>query len=67
MGKVVLAHLYRELLEFIWPQRANLVGCLYLLQVWSYEHLHVGRPTLHVSYPLKLISLSINFSYSLFI
>ncbi|PKU70711.1 Serine/threonine-protein phosphatase 7 long form like [Dendrobium catenatum] len=44
LGGAILAHLYRELGEATQPSRANIAGCIHLLQIWAWEHLHVGRP-----------------------
>ncbi|PKU61815.1 Serine/threonine-protein phosphatase 7 long form like [Dendrobium catenatum] len=59
IGGAVLAHLYRELTEATKPKRANIAGCVHLLQIWSWERIHVGRPTLHVPYPELLQDCSV--------
>jgi hypothetical protein len=45
-GSVVLAWLYRQLCDACRcsGHDANLGGCAYLLQIWIWEHLPVGRP-----------------------
>ncbi|KAL0905518.1 hypothetical protein M5K25_023942 [Dendrobium thyrsiflorum] len=48
IGSAVLAHLYRELCNSSRPTRTYIAGCVALLQVWSWERLYVGRPTLRV-------------------
>ncbi|PKU75461.1 Serine/threonine-protein phosphatase 7 long form like [Dendrobium catenatum] len=58
-GGVVLAHLYREQFEETRSKRANIAWCIYLLQIWAWEHLHVGRPQFHVPFPIQLDGLSI--------
>ena len=67
IGAAVLAHLYRELHEATKPRRTNMAGCLQLLQVWSWEHLHVGRPTLTVPDPADFHDRSLGFRYKYFI
>ncbi|KAL0920661.1 hypothetical protein M5K25_009812 [Dendrobium thyrsiflorum] len=59
LGGAVLAHLYRELSEATRPSRANIAGCIHLLQIWAWEHLHVGRPSLRVPYPVELDGVSV--------
>ncbi|KAL0904417.1 hypothetical protein M5K25_026523 [Dendrobium thyrsiflorum] len=59
LGGAVLAHLYRELSEATRPSRANIAGCIHLLQIWACEHLHVGRPSLRVPYPVELDGVSV--------
>lgn len=66
MSGAVLAHLYRELHESTRPTKANMVDCLYFLQIWSCEHIHVEIPTLYVSYPTDLDDLNIGLRYILF-
>ncbi|KAI0500010.1 hypothetical protein KFK09_018218 [Dendrobium nobile] len=63
LGGAVLAHLYRELGEATRPSRANIAGCINLLQIWAWEHLHVGRPLLRVPFPVELDGLSVGFRY----
>ncbi|XP_028557082.1 serine/threonine-protein phosphatase 7 long form homolog [Dendrobium catenatum] len=48
IGGAVLAHLYRELCHATRPTRTYIAGCVTLLQVWSWERLYIGRPTLRV-------------------
>ncbi|KAL0914174.1 hypothetical protein M5K25_017684 [Dendrobium thyrsiflorum] len=48
IGGAVLAHLYREICHATRPTRTYIAGCVALLQVWSWERLHIGRPTLRV-------------------
>ncbi|XP_020679663.2 serine/threonine-protein phosphatase 7 long form homolog [Dendrobium catenatum] len=48
IGGAVLAHLYRELCYATRPTRTYIAGCVALLQVWSWERLYIGRPTLRV-------------------
>ncbi|KAI0524896.1 hypothetical protein KFK09_004286 [Dendrobium nobile] len=48
IGSAVLAHLYRELCNATRPTRTYIAGCVALLQVWSWERLYIGRPTLRV-------------------
>ncbi|KAI0496089.1 hypothetical protein KFK09_022396 [Dendrobium nobile] len=55
LGSAVLAHLYRELNLATRPSRMYIAGCLPLLQVWAWERIHVGRPTLRVPYPRDII------------
>ncbi|KAI0504398.1 hypothetical protein KFK09_015350 [Dendrobium nobile] len=64
LGGAVLAHLYRELSEATRPKRANIAGCIHLLQIWSWEHLHVGRPQLHVPFPIQLDGLSVGIRWN---
>ncbi|PKU61834.1 Serine/threonine-protein phosphatase 7 long form like [Dendrobium catenatum] len=61
LGGAILAHLYRELGVATRPSRANIVGCIHLLQIWAWEHLHVGRPLLRVPFPVELHGLSVGF------
>ncbi|KAL0909964.1 hypothetical protein M5K25_020883 [Dendrobium thyrsiflorum] len=49
----------RELSEETRPKRSNIAGCIHLLQIWAWEHLHVGRPQLHVPFPIQLDGLSV--------
>ncbi|KAI0498363.1 hypothetical protein KFK09_021604 [Dendrobium nobile] len=64
LGGAVLAHLYRELSEATRPKRANIAGCIHLLQIWAWEHLHVGRPQLHVPFPVQLDGLSVGIRWN---
>ncbi|XP_020675349.2 serine/threonine-protein phosphatase 7 long form homolog [Dendrobium catenatum] len=64
LGGAVLAHLYRELGEATRPSRANIAGCIHLLQIWAWEHLHVGRPLLRVPFPVELGGLSVGFRWN---
>ncbi|KAI0503599.1 hypothetical protein KFK09_014533 [Dendrobium nobile] len=64
LGGAVLAHLYRELGEATRPSRANIAGCINLLQIWAWEHLHVGRPLLRVPFPVELDGLSVGFRWN---
>ncbi|KAI0511042.1 hypothetical protein KFK09_011660 [Dendrobium nobile] len=64
LGGAVLAHLYRELSKATRPKRANIAGCIHLLQIWSWEHLHVGRPQLHVPFPIQLDGLSVGIRWN---
>ncbi|KAI0507344.1 hypothetical protein KFK09_013466 [Dendrobium nobile] len=48
IGSAVLVHLYRELCNATRPTRTYIAGCVALLQVWSWERLYIGRPTLRV-------------------
>ncbi|XP_072979385.1 protein MAIN-LIKE 1 [Typha angustifolia] len=43
-GAAVLAYLYRELGKASLIGKAECCGFLTLLQMWAWEHLHVGRP-----------------------
>ncbi|RVX07230.1 Serine/threonine-protein phosphatase 7 long form-like [Vitis vinifera] len=42
--KKVLAHLYRELCRASLDGATDIAGCVTLLQLWSWERLHLGRP-----------------------
>ncbi|KAL0921071.1 hypothetical protein M5K25_008103 [Dendrobium thyrsiflorum] len=64
LGGAVLAHLYRELSEAIRPKRSKIAGCIHLLQIWAWEHLHVGRPQLHVPFPVQLDGLSVGLRWN---
>ncbi|KAL0928805.1 hypothetical protein M5K25_000728 [Dendrobium thyrsiflorum] len=64
LGGAVLAHLYRELAEATKPKRANIAGCIHLLQIWCWERLHVGRPTLHVPQQVSLDGLSVGYRWN---
>ncbi|KAL0927843.1 hypothetical protein M5K25_002058 [Dendrobium thyrsiflorum] len=64
LGGAVLAHLYRELSEATRPSRANIAGCIHLLQIWAWEHLHVGRPSLWVPFLVELDGLSVGFRWN---
>ncbi|KAI0492252.1 hypothetical protein KFK09_026521 [Dendrobium nobile] len=64
LGGAVLAHLYRELSQATRPKRANIAGCIHLLQIWAWEHLHVGRPQLHVSFLVQLDGLSVGIRWN---
>ncbi|RVW84511.1 Serine/threonine-protein phosphatase 7 long form-like [Vitis vinifera] len=44
LGLIVLAHLYRELCRASLDGATDIAGCVTLLQLWSWERLHVGRP-----------------------
>ncbi|KAL6316687.1 hypothetical protein AAG906_019618 [Vitis piasezkii] len=43
-GSAVLAHLYRELCRASLDGATDIAGCVTLLQLWSWERLHLGRP-----------------------
>ncbi|XP_020272052.1 serine/threonine-protein phosphatase 7 long form homolog [Asparagus officinalis] len=45
-GSAVLAYLYREMTKIALVQNKELKGCLTLLQIWSWERLHMGTPDL---------------------
>ncbi|KAI0499649.1 hypothetical protein KFK09_017857 [Dendrobium nobile] len=64
LGGAILAHLYRELGEATRPSRANIAGCIHLLQIWAWEHLHVGRPLLRVPFSVELHGLSVGFRWN---
>ncbi|KAI0500280.1 hypothetical protein KFK09_018492 [Dendrobium nobile] len=64
IGGAVLAHLYRELAEATKPKRANIAGCIHLLQIWCWERLHVGRPALHVPHHVNLDKLSVGYRWN---
>ncbi|KAL0908761.1 hypothetical protein M5K25_023270 [Dendrobium thyrsiflorum] len=64
LGGAVLAHLYRELSEATRPSRANIAWCIHLLQIWAWEHLHVGRPSFRVPHPVDLDGLSVGFMWN---
>ncbi|KAL0928486.1 hypothetical protein M5K25_000370 [Dendrobium thyrsiflorum] len=64
LGGAVLAHLYKELAEATKPKRANIAGCIHLLQIWCWERLHVGRPTLHVPQQVSLDGLSVGYRWN---
>lgn len=59
LSGAILVNLYRELLESTQLKWANMVGCLYLLHIWSQEHLYIGRPTLHMPCLAEFDGLSI--------
>ncbi|RVW84296.1 Serine/threonine-protein phosphatase 7 long form-like [Vitis vinifera] len=44
-GSATLAHLYRELCRASLDSAESIAGPLHLLQLWSWERLHVGRPS----------------------
>ncbi|RVW91315.1 Serine/threonine-protein phosphatase 7 long form-like [Vitis vinifera] len=44
-GSATLAHLYRELCRASLDSAESIVGPLHLLQLWSWERLHVGLPS----------------------
>ncbi|RVX20495.1 Serine/threonine-protein phosphatase 7 long form-like [Vitis vinifera] len=44
-GSATLAHLYRELCRASLDSVESIAGPLHLLQLWSWERLHVGRPS----------------------
>lgn len=39
-GAAVLAHLYNNLSRYAMDKNSGIFGCVTLLQVWTYEHLH---------------------------
>ncbi|PKA52658.1 Serine/threonine-protein phosphatase 7 long form like [Apostasia shenzhenica] len=43
-GSATLSCLYRELYRATDARKKKIAGCLHLLQLWSWEHHHVGRP-----------------------
>ncbi|RVW29435.1 Serine/threonine-protein phosphatase 7 long form-like [Vitis vinifera] len=45
LGSATLAHLYRELCRASLDSAESIAGPLHLLQLWSWERLHVGRPS----------------------
>nr|CAN68701.1 hypothetical protein VITISV_026014 [Vitis vinifera] len=45
-GSATLAHLYRELCQASLNSVETITGPLQLLQLWSWERLHVGRPSI---------------------
>ncbi|XP_020243243.1 serine/threonine-protein phosphatase 7 long form homolog [Asparagus officinalis] len=45
-GSAVLAYLYREMIKVALVQNKEFNGCLTLLQIWSWERLHLGCPDL---------------------
>ncbi|XP_020247944.1 serine/threonine-protein phosphatase 7 long form homolog [Asparagus officinalis] len=45
-GSAVLAYLYRELSRVSLMQNKEFKGCCTLIQIWSWERIHIGRPTL---------------------
>ncbi|XP_020686692.1 serine/threonine-protein phosphatase 7 long form homolog [Dendrobium catenatum] len=64
LGGSILAHLYRELKEATKPTRVYMAGCLHLLQVWAWERLHVGRPTLHVPFPRDITGKPLGYRWN---
>ncbi|XP_020259045.1 protein MAIN-LIKE 1-like [Asparagus officinalis] len=52
-GSAVLAYLYRELGRVSLMQNKEFKGCCTLIQIWSWECIHVGRPTLLVHRDLQ--------------
>ncbi|XP_020267084.1 serine/threonine-protein phosphatase 7 long form homolog [Asparagus officinalis] len=52
-GTAVLAYLYRELGRVSLMQNKEFKGCCTLIQIWSWERIHVGRPTLLVHRDLQ--------------
>lgn len=44
-GSAVLAYLYRAMCKACKIGVRGVAGCVLLLQLWAYEHLHIGRPT----------------------
>lgn len=45
-GSATLAFLYRQLCLASKKGARELGGCLILLQIWSWEHIHIGRPAI---------------------
>lgn len=43
-GSATLAFLYRQLCRGCRSGTAGVAGFLHLLQIWSWEHIHIGRP-----------------------
>ncbi|XP_020271966.1 serine/threonine-protein phosphatase 7 long form homolog [Asparagus officinalis] len=52
-GSAVLAYLYRELSRVSLMQNKEFKGCCTLIQIWSWERIHIGRPTLLVHRDLQ--------------
>jgi len=60
-GYALLAAMYRGLCSICTKnsKRSALIGCPLLLQLWSYERLPIGRPSVCVDHPFKDADLHI--------
>ncbi|XP_057517863.1 serine/threonine-protein phosphatase 7 long form homolog [Amaranthus tricolor] len=50
-GSATLAYLYRNLCRASRKGAKDMGGCLMLLQIWSWEHIHIGRPIIRTVRP----------------
>ncbi|XP_057520636.1 serine/threonine-protein phosphatase 7 long form homolog [Amaranthus tricolor] len=50
-GSATLAYLYRDLCRASRKGAKDIAGCLLLLQIWSWEHIHIGRPVIQMVRP----------------
>ena len=50
-GSATLAYLYRNLCRASRKGAKDIGGCLMLLQIWSWEHIHIGRPIIRTFRP----------------
>ena len=50
-GSATLAYLYRNLFRAFRKGAKAIAGCLLLLQIWSWEHIHIGRQVIRMVRP----------------